>query len=206
VTPRAFRVALTGGIATGKTSCLRVFAALGAPVIDADTLARAAVEPGTTGLSAVAARFGHLVLTADGTLDREALGRVVFADPSARRDLEAIIHPAVYAAIEDWFNQLNGQKPFGIADVPLLYETGRTADFDRVVVAACDPAEQKRRVMARDGLSETEADQRIAAQLPIAHKRAQADYVIDTSGDAEETERQVVEIWERLQAESGRTG
>jgi len=97
------RVALTGGIASGKSHCLRVFAALGVPTIDADVVARAVVEPGTAGLAAIAARFGPAVLDEHGRLDRAALGRVVFDDPAERRALEAIVHPAVYQAITDWF-------------------------------------------------------------------------------------------------------
>jgi dephospho-CoA kinase len=201
VADRLLRVALTGGIATGKSRCLRAFASLGTPVIDADALARDAVGPGTPGLAAVAHRFGRGVLAPDGGLDREALGRIVFDDPAARHDLEAIIHPVVYAAIFAWFDSLPAGS-FGIADIPLLYETGRAGDFDRVIVAACDPAEQRRRVMARDGLAEHEADQRIGAQMPIGEKLARADFVIDTTGADADTYRQVVEVWERLRAET----
>ena len=200
---RLLRVALTGGIATGKSRCLRGLSALGTPVIDADALSRDVVAPGTPGLAAIIRRFGPQVLGSDGSLDREALGRIVFGDAAARRDLEAVIHPMVYAAIEDWFEQLPVQVSFGVADIPLLYETDHAGDFDRVIVAACDPVEQRRRVILRDGLSEVEADQRIASQMPIGEKRARADYVVDTSGEAADTEKQVVEIWKRLRTEAG---
>ena len=196
MTGRPIRIALTGGIATGKSYCLAAFARLGAPVIDADTLARAAVEPGRPGLALVVRRFGSGVLAADGGLNREALGRLVFKDVDARRDLEAIVHPEVYAGIRRWFDQLSG-APAGVAEIPLLYETDHAGDFDRVVVAACSRDEQKRRAMARDGLSEAEAERRLDAQLPIDVKRQRADAVVDTSGSLAETDRQVLAVWEK---------
>jgi dephospho-CoA kinase len=197
VTGRPLRIALTGGIATGKSVCLAAFARLGAAIIDADTLARAAVEPGTPGLALVVRRFGTGVLAAGGRLNREALGRLVFSDADARRDLEAIVHPEVYAGIRRWFEGLSG-LPAGVAEVPLLYETDHAVDFDRVVVAACSREEQKRRAMARDGLSEAEVERRLAAQWPIDEKRRRADAVVDTGGTLTETERQVREIWAKL--------
>jgi len=203
---RPLRVALTGGIATGKSACLRRFAEHGAAVLDADRLARIAVEPGTPGLAAVVARFGRSVLTADDTLDRTALGRIVFADPAARRDLESIVHPTVYAAIEAWFADLGAAtshadqaKPrLGIVDIPLLFETGRHTDFDRVVVAACRPDQQVTRLMARDGLDEAAARARIAAQWPIDEKARLADFVIDTSGTLDDTIARTDAVWEQL--------
>ena len=196
MTGRPLRVALTGGIATGKSYCLAAFARLGAPVIDADALARAAVGPGTPGLALVVRRFGTGVLAADGRVSRDVLARLIFEDADARRDLEAIVHPEVYAGIRRWFDQLSG-VPAGVAEIPLLYETDHAGDFDRVVVAACSRDEQKRRAMARDGLSEAEAERRLDAQLPIDVKRERADEVVDTGGTLAETERQVREIWEK---------
>src|SRR4051794_4253994 len=139
------RVALTGGIATGKSFSLARFAALGVPVIDADALARDAVALGSPALEAVKARFGTLILLPDGRLDRAALGRIVFSDRAARADLEAIVHPHVYRRIAEWFVQLPPATPIAIADIPLLFETGQSAEFDRVIVCACEPAEQVRR-------------------------------------------------------------
>lgn len=194
------RAALTGGIATGKSYCLGRFAALGVPVIDADQLARIAVAPGSPGLAAVAARFGPSVLQPDGALDRAALARLVFDDPDARAALEAIIHPDVYRRIREWFAQLPARTTVAIADIPLLFETGREADFDRVIVCACAPELQIRRVMARDGLSEPEARARLAAQWPIERKVAKADYVIRTDGTLEETDAQVAEVAKALAA------
>jgi dephospho-CoA kinase len=202
------RVALTGGIATGKSYCLARFHALGAATIDADVLARDAVRAGSDGLAAVVARFGTAVVAPDGALDRSALARIVFADADARRDLEGIIHPFVRRAIAAWTDRLAAdaaKRPsedpiIAIADIPLLFEQNRARDFDRVVVAACDPAQQRERVMARDGLSPEEADRRIAVQLPIDEKRRRADYVIDTSRSLAETDRQIDETWLALRA------
>jgi dephospho-CoA kinase len=195
------RVALTGGIATGKSFCLGLFGSLGVPVIDADLLSRAAVAPGSAALSAVASRFGPSVLAPDGTLDRAALGRIVFGDRAARADLEAIVHPEVYRRISGWFVTLPAGTRLAIADIPLLFETGHEHDFDRVIVCACDPAEQLRRVMARDRLSEREARARLDAQWPIAAKIRRADHVIVTDRTIAETESQVRTLYERLKAE-----
>ena len=193
------RIGLTGGIATGKSHVRAAFEALGAPTIDADLLARQAVAPGTPGLRAVVDRFGPGVLDDAASLDRRKLGAIVFADADARRDLEAIVHPFVQAETDRWFERLAEEgRPCGIADIPLLYEVGREADFDVVIVAACDPATQLARLMARDRLSEPEARLRIAAQLPIEEKVRRADYVITTDGPFEETSRQVEAVYKAV--------
>lgn len=192
------RVALTGGIATGKSYCLSHFAELGVPVVDADKLARDAVTPGSPGLRAVVERFGPEVLAADGSLDRPALGRIVFGDMRARAALEAIIHPEVYRHIREWFANLPSGTRVAIADIPLVFETGHNHDFDAVVVAACSPEEQVRRVVARDGLSEREARARLAAQWPIEEKVKRADYVVWTDRGFADTDRQIREVHERL--------
>jgi dephospho-CoA kinase len=189
------RIALTGGLASGKSHCLAQFASLGAPIIDADVLAKASIAGGTPGWDAVVARFGRQLVLPNGEIDRKALAAQVFADPAARTDLENIVHPAVYRAIEDWFRDLDG--PLGIADIPLLYETGRQGDFDRVIVSACRPEQQLARAIGR-GISETDARQRIAAQWDLAEKARLADDVIDTSGSYEETDRQIRELWARI--------
>ncbi len=192
------RVALTGGIATGKSYCLERFAAHGAATIDADLLAREAVAPGTAGLAAIAARFGPGVLAAGGSLDRPALGRIVFSDAKARAALEAIIHPEVYRRIRKWFANLPAGTRIAIADIPLVFETGHNHDFDEVVVAACEPEEQVRRVMARDTLTDAEARARLAAQWPIEEKVKRASRVIWTDRGFAETDRQVVETYDLL--------
>ena len=192
------RVALTGGIATGKSHVRAEFERLGVPTIDADTLARHAVAPGSPGFAKVVERFGQTILAPDGSLDRQKLGALVFSDAKARRDLERIIHPDVQHSSDAWFASLPPGHPFAIADIPLLFEIGRDRDFDATVVVACDPATQLQRLMKRDGLSEPAARQRIEAQLPIDEKVKRADYVIRTDGSFEDTKRQVKEAYGRL--------
>ena len=197
------RGALTGGIATGKSYVAKRLVRAGIPLVDADIVAREVVAPGTPGLAAIVARFGDGILLADGTLDRPRLGAIVFADAGARRDLEAIVHPAVRARIELFFTTLAPDTRYGVADVPLLYETGRDKQFAKVIVAACTPETQVARVMSRDQLSREDARRRLAAQLPIAEKVRRADYVIHTDGSYEETNHAVDRLVEQLNAELG---
>ncbi|HJO39310.1 MAG: dephospho-CoA kinase [Vicinamibacterales bacterium] len=187
------RIALTGGLATGKSHVRARMAALGLPTIDADVIARHAVRAGQPAWQEIRDRFGEGVCTADGTLDRPALAGIVFADADARRDLEQILHPRVYATIAAWLDRLAAANTdaAAVADIPLLYETGHAGDFDLVVVTECDPETQVQRIMARNGLDEAEARRRIAAQLPTAEKAAQADVVISTAGTLDETDTQV---------------
>jgi dephospho-CoA kinase len=192
------RVALTGGIATGKSYCLQHFSELGASVADADKLARQAVQPGSAGMRAVVERFGPDVLSADGSLDRPALARIVFDDARARAALEAIIHPEVYRHIREWFANLPASTRIAIADIPLVFETGHNHDFDAVIVAACQPEEQVRRVMARDNLTDREARARLAAQWPIEEKVKRAHHVIWTDRGFAETDRQVGDVYDSM--------
>lgn len=193
------RVGLTGGIGTGKSYVRARFELRGLATIDADVLAREVVAPGTPALTAIGEQFGPAVLLPDGSLDRTALGALVFRDGASRRALEQIVHPAVYDGIGRWFE---GQQARGatlaVADIPLLFETGERYRLDAVVVAACEPDEQLRRVMRRDGLSEADARARLAAQWPIARKIARADYVIRTDGAFAETDRLVDEVVQAL--------
>jgi dephospho-CoA kinase len=175
------------------------FAQLGVPTIDADRLARDAVAPGTAGLAAVVRRFGPEVLDTSGALDRRTLASIVFADASARRDLESIIHPEVQRLTDEWFASLDASSHgFAIADIPLLYEVGREKDFEVVIVTACSPETQVRRVIERDHLTEAEARQRLAAQMPIEEKVRRADFVISTEGTIDDTNRRVREVFEAL--------
>lgn len=192
------RVALTGGIASGKSHVLAAFAARDVPTIDADLLAHEVVARGTEAAQAIERRFGSGIIGVDGEINRRKLGAVVFSDAAARRDLEAIVHPAVYSAIRRWFEMLPASTPFAVADIPLLYETRHESDFDVVVVAACEPDEQIRRVMTRDGLTEAEARSRVAAQLPIGEKISRADYVVWTTGTQVETSGKVEDVIGRL--------
>lgn len=195
------KVALTGGIATGKSYVARRLAQAGIPLIDADVMSREVVAPGTPGHAAIVARFGDGILLSDGTLDRPRLGAVVFGDAAARRDLEAIVHPAVRERIDRFFATLPPQTLFAVADVPLLFETGRERQFAKVIVAACTPETQLARVMSRDQFSREDAQRRLAAQLPIAEKVRRADYVIHTDGSYDETNHAVDRLVEQLNAE-----
>ena len=186
------RIALTGGIATGKSYVLDQLRERGIPGLDADAIAHGVMVAGTEATSAIAARFGDAVLGADGAVDRAVLGPVVFADAAARRDLESIVHPAVHRSIVAGLRafELLGEYPWAVVAVPLLFETGGAIDYDRVIVTACAPALQRERLMAR-GLRAVAAGLRMAAQLPTAEKVARADFVIFTDGSFEETERQI---------------
>jgi dephospho-CoA kinase len=193
------RVALTGGIATGKSYVLDQFRKRGIPCLDADELAHGVTASGTEATAAIAERFGHAVLGVDGSVDRAKLGPVVFADPSARKDLEAIVHPAVYRAIAAGVRgfELLGSYPFAIVDIPLLFETGAQDQFDKVIVTACPPAVQLARLLER-GLTVEDARRRLAAQWPTSEKAARADFVIATDGSFAETDRQVEKVFNAL--------
>jgi dephospho-CoA kinase len=193
------RVALTGGIATGKSVVRGELERLGVPTIDADVVARDVVAPGTPGLAAIVARFGHGILDERRELDRRKLGTIVFADAEARGDLERIVHPAVKSGIEAWLDSTERERHnLAVAVIPLLYETGRERDFDVVVTTACATDEQLRRVMTRDRLSEAQARLRIAAQLSTEEKVRRADHTVRTDGSYDNTKRQVVELLEQL--------
>jgi len=196
-------VALTGGIATGKSHVLERFRQLGAACLDADELAHGATGAGTEASQAIAERFGREVLDPTGAVDRRKLGPVVFADTAARRDLEAIVHPAVYRAIAAGLRafELTGST-IAIVDIPLLYETAGERRFDRVVATLCSPATQLARLLAR-GLSEKEARQRLDAQIPAQEKAARADFVVRTDGTFADTDAQVLAIWGQLTAKEG---
>ena len=193
------KVAVTGGIGTGKSVVLAELSACGAPVIDADALVHEALLAGSPAAADVRARFGDAVMTAGGDVDRARLGAIVFKNGQARRDLEAILHPAVYRAIGAWMRaRLEEGAAVAVAEIPLLYETGHEGDFDCVVVTACDGEEQLRRTVGRSGIDEAEARRRIAAQWPLDEKVRRADFVIRTNGTVEETRRQARSVWEAL--------
>ena len=196
------RVALTGGIGTGKSHVAGLLRRRSVPTLDADQIVRALQQPGQPVHAALRRRFGPGVFGNRSILDRKRLGALVFGDAAARRDLEAIVHPPVRRAIDDWFDRCRAgtAAAFAVADIPLLFETGRAGAFDRVVVVACEPAAQLARIMARDGLPAAAARRRIAAQLPIADKTARADFVVATDGSFEETERQVEAVCRTLGA------
>lgn len=181
-TPRCtYRVGLTGGIASGKSTVSELFTALGVPIIDSDVIAREVVTPGSPGLAAIRRRFGDAVLAADGSLDRRGLRNLVFADPKARADLEAITHPL----IRERMRALNEsvRAPYLINAIPLLAEGGGRRDLDRVLVVDCPEALQISRVMARDQLDEPAARAILAAQASRDARLAMADDVLVNDGD-----------------------
>ncbi len=198
---RPLRVALTGGIATGKSYVRAKLARSGVPTLDADAIVHELLGPGTAVTGAVVERFGPGIAGPDGGVDRRALGRIVFADAKARATLEEMVHPVVYERIAAWLaSQADSGASLAVADIPLLYETGREGEFDAVVAVACDPERQVERLMARDGLPEAAARARLEAQWPIDTKMERADFVIRTDGTFEETDRQVEDVLARLRA------
>ncbi len=178
---RSFRVGLTGGIASGKTTVARLFEALGVPVIDTDQLAREVVAPGQPLLTRIAERFGPAILTEQGTLDRAALRSLVFSDPVARADLERLMHPAIRLLLEERAAAADGD--YQIHVIPLLVETGGRKNLDRVLVVDCSEALQIRRLQARDGSTEEQARSVLAAQASRAARLAVADDVIENDGE-----------------------
>ena len=189
---------LTGGIGSGKSMVLSMFANLGAEVIDADQLAREVVEPGQPALEEIATAFGRDMLMPDGRLDRGKLARIIFADPVARARLNAITHPRIQERMATEM-ALRGSRPgLLIVDIPLLYENDRSDTVESVIVVWVDAKTQLRRLTERDGLTPDEARQRIAAQMPLDEKRARADLVVDNSGSRENTRRQVEAIYRRF--------
>ena len=191
-------IGLTGGIASGKSTVARILERLGGVVIDADQLAREVVAPGEPAYKAVIAQFGEGILNPDRTINRRALGKIVFADPLARGSLERITHPAIAALAERKLAALReAGTPVVIYMAPLLIEAGVTSRVDEVWVVYVDQATQVMRLLQRDGIDRTQALQRLSAQMPMEEKRKYGRIVIDNRGTPEETERQVREIWKR---------
>lgn len=190
---------ITGGIASGKTLATRIFRQLGAVVVSADDLAREVVAPGSPTLARLAERFGAGILLPDGALDRAALAALIFSDPAARADLNAITHPAIAAlAVARLRESAAQERPLIVYEAPLLYEAGAEGRVDAVLVVTVSEENQVQRLMARDGLTRRAALERIAAQMPQAEKAARADFVIDNDGTPEELEAAVGELFRRL--------
>jgi dephospho-CoA kinase len=189
-------IGLTGGIASGKTSVAACLERLGAAVVDADLLSREIVEPGEPALESIVTAFGKEVLHRDGTLNRAALGEIVFSDPAARRALEAITHPAIRARADQKLARL---REAGVATAfyvaPLLIEAGNAARVDEIWVVYLDRESQLARLMARDSLDRDAALRRIASQMPMEEKKKLGRVVIDNSGTREELEAQVRRLW-----------
>jgi dephospho-CoA kinase len=202
---RPFRVGLTGGIASGKSTAAKFFGALGVPIIDTDQLARDVVEPGQPPLERLVERFGSSILTPDGHLDRPALRTIAFSDPKARADLEALLHPAIGAAAEARSAEAGGI--YQILVIPLLVEKSLGAQLDRVVVVDCDEELQIRRLQARDGSTLEEARAILNAQTSRAARLKAAHDVIKNDGDMSAVRDQVAMLHTRYLelAEQART-
>jgi dephospho-CoA kinase len=192
---RAFRVGLTGGIASGKSTAAKFFGALGVPILDSDQVAREVVEPGQPPLERLVERFGTSILTPDGHLDRPALRNLVFSDPKARADLEALTHPAIGAAMEARSAAAGG--PYQILVIPLLVEKNLRSHVDRVLVVDCDEALQVSRLRARDAASEAEARAILNAQASRAARLKAADDVITNDSAMNAVQEQVNALHER---------
>jgi dephospho-CoA kinase len=190
------RVALTGGIASGKSMVAAELAARGAIIIDADVLAREVVEPGTPALAAIIDRFGEQVVT-EGRLDRPRLAELVFADSLARRDLERIVHPAVRARAAE-LERAARPAAIVVNVIPLLVETGQQGDFDLVVTVDVDHETQIQRLVARNGFTRAEAESRVAAQASREDRRIAAHVVVDNTGSVTQLREQIDALWAEL--------
>lgn len=195
-------IALTGGIAAGKSTVAARLRELGAHVISADELVRFVQRGGSPTLDEIRERFGLGVIAADGELDRSALGRLVFDDGIARKDLENIVHPAVGAEFQQRIADILADDPNAIVvyDIPLLIETKRVDEFDAVIVVACDPQIRHDRLVALRGLSSDEAWSRISAQASEDERRGVADWIIDSGRSLDDTLAQTDRVWSELVA------
>jgi dephospho-CoA kinase len=195
VSSRVFRVGLTGGIASGKSTAAKFFGALGVPILDSDQVAREVVEPGQPPLERLVERFGRGILTPDGHLDRPALRDIVFSDPKARTDLENLTHPAIGAALEARSAAAGG--PYQILVIPLLVEKNLGAHVDRVLVVDCDEQLQIRRLHARDGSTRAQAQAILDVQVSRSTRLKAADDVITNEADMSAVKTQVAALHAR---------
>ena len=194
-----FKLGLTGGIATGKTTISNYLKSIDIPVLDADEYARKVVEPGTPGLAEITNTFGEQVLRADGSLNRKLLGQIVFNDSSSRQTLNDITHPRIQQMMADELHRLAEQQtPLVILDIPLLLENNNVAGADAVMVVSIPESLQLTRLMQRNNLTEKEAHARISAQMPLVEKEKLADFVIDNSGTISNTQKQVEKVIQKI--------
>ncbi|NLA29425.1 MAG: dephospho-CoA kinase [Propionibacterium sp.] len=193
----ALSVALTGGIASGKTVVTRLLSERGAIIIDSDLLSREVVEPGTRGLAEIVERFGAGVLAADGSLDRQALGEIIFVDDEARNDLNGIIHPEIRRRRAELIASAP-EDAIVISVIPLLVEGGLKDDFEGVIVIDVPREIQIDRLKARNGLDDGQAQARVAAQASRAERLAAATWIIENSGSYNQLRAQVEMVWDAL--------
>lgn len=199
-------IGLTGGIACGKSTVANMFRDHGIPVIDADAIARLVVEPSQPAFLEIRREFGETVIDPNGQLDRKRLGERVFRDPEARKRLETITHPRILEEAQKRMRALAAQNhELGIYEAALLVETGSYAALDGLVVVTATKSQQIARLLARDGFSEAEAKERIAAQLPLEEKTRIADYIVDNSGDLRATRQQVDAVVAQLRGSQSRS-
>ncbi len=191
-------IGLTGGIASGKSTAARILASFGAAIVDADAISRQVLEPPSDALDAVAARFGAQVLQPDGTVDRARLGELVFADPGARHDLEAITHPAIMALSAAAILEASQTAPVVFYEAALLFESGRDRAFVETWLIALPEDLQLRRLMQRNGLSEAEALARVHAQMPLNEKVERATLTVWNDGDTHLLQHRLHAEWLRL--------
>ena len=192
-------IALTGTVAAGKSTVAALFRQWGATVVDADAVVRELQQPGTPVFDAIVSRFGPDIVAADGTLDRAALRQRILADPVARRDLEAIVHPAVKLqrdAARD-AARARGERVL-IDDVPLLFEAADPDRYDGIIVVDAPEAERRRRLIDERGLSPDQADLLMAAQWPADAKRARATWIIDNAGDRDALQQRARQVWQEI--------
>ncbi|MEV5030190.1 dephospho-CoA kinase [Paenibacillus sp. LPE1-1-1.1] len=191
------KIGLTGGIASGKSTIASLLVERGALLVDADQVAREVVLPGEPALEAIASTFGQAILESDGSLNRKALGEIVFRDKDSLAKLEAITHPAIRSRMQEKIHTYAEQYPerLIVADIPLLYETKQEHLYDGIMVVYVPAELQKVRLMERNHVSEEEAVRRVSLQMDIEQKRRNADWVIDNSGSLAETKRQLDEFW-----------
>ena len=190
---------VTGGFAAGKSTVVRLFRERGVPVVEADDLAREVVEPGTPGLRKVVEAFGEDVLDSAGALDRKKLGKRVFSDPGSRAKLEGLLHPLIRELAKKRLSELEARgEPLAGYEAPLLVEVGLASELRPLVVVSADEATQIERARGRDGFDEAATRARIRAQMPLAEKRALADYVIENKGSLEHLERETERVLDAI--------
>ncbi len=201
--PGVLKVAITGGVGSGKSTVARMFKELGAVVLDADEAARAVVAPGQPAWEELHRAFGPEFFRSDGSLDRAQMARLVFHDPEARRRLNDIVHPQVAREMARRLQELEQRREkLVLVEVPLLFEVGLEGGYDRVIVVYVPPEVQLERSKRRDRRGKQEIAGILAAQWPLEDKRRRADYVVDNRGSFEDTRRQVSQIWRKLKKSS----
>jgi dephospho-CoA kinase len=196
-------IGLTGNIASGKSTVARLLSERGATIIDADVLARRVVEPGMRAFDEIVRRWGADVVAPDGSLDRDALRRLVFAHHEQLEELNTIVHPEVAAYRDRLVDEARQRGDrLVVQDIPLLFERGLVEQFDRIVLVDAPRPVRLERLMRERGLSETESMDMITAQMPAELKRARADYIIENTGTVRELEERVSEVWQALEREA----